>query len=302
MKTFKKKALLPAIAMVLVSVIALSGVSYAWFTLSPKATVGEIALNVVAAEGLQISVDADNWVSSLSQEDIISGAYTGSKNQIPGSAVAPVSTAGNIVDGDMEMFLGTTENGTSLTATKETIADGTTGNFYAFDLFFQISDKDVTLQLDAGSYATTLSGETCYASRVAFVNCGVAATPDAAKALTAGASATKVIWEPKATKRSAGARGAGVAEGEKDYLGVAKAGTFDLNGEVSENLVAVSTSKFAESGTGETASANDLFTLSKGINKVRVYIWLEGQDVDCTNDISGNSFSTLLNFIRADID
>ena len=289
--------------MVLVSVIALSGVSYAWFTLSPKATVGELSLNVVAAEGLQISLDAITWTSSINQEDLTNSVGTGLKNQIPTGQVAPVSTIGTIgTDGEMEMFLGSTEDGTELTASLETVADGTSGNFYAFDLYFQISDKAVNLQLDAGSYASTASGDTCYASRVAFVNCGVANTPNDAKALTASAASNKVIWEPRATKRSVGAIGAGATDDVAlDYLGVAKAGTFAITDTASENLVAVTTQKYGESGTGTTAAANTLFSLSKGINKVRVYIWLEGQDVDCTTDIYGNSFNTLLNFIRAEI-
>lgn len=297
---FKKKALLPAIAMVLVSVIALSGVSYAWFTLSPKATVGELSLNVVAAEGLQISVDADKWVSKLEQTDIVSGAYEGSKNMIPTAAVAPVSTAGTIAAGDMVFFNGSTQDGTKLTTTAATISDGT-GNFYAFDLFFNILDKDVTLKLGAGSIVTSADGvETCLASRVAFVNCGTAATPALATALTATAESAKVIWEPRAEERSKGARDQGITTGVTSYKGVSAAGTdFDPSTDTTY-LSAVSTATYAEGANHATAADQTLFTISKGITKVRVYIWLEGQDVDCTNDISGNSFTTLLNFVRAD--
>ena len=201
----------------------------------------------------------------------------------------------------MAFFNGTTQDGTKLTTTAATIAAGN-GNFYAFDLFFNILDKDVTLKLGAGSIVTSGDDiETCLASRVAFVNCGTAATPAEAKALTATSSSAKVIWEPRADERSKGARDQGITETEaKSYKGVSGAGTdFDPSTDTTY-LTAVTTSAFAEGADNAIAADETLFTISKGITKVRVYIWLEGQDVDCTNDISGNSFTTLLNFVRAD--
>jgi hypothetical protein len=36
--------------------------------------------------------------------------------------------------------------------------------------------------------------------------------------------------------------------------------------------------------------------LSKTYSKMRVYIWLEGQDVDCINNISNGDFSVTLQF------
>lgn len=35
----------------------------------------------------------------------------------------------------------------------------------------------------------------------------------------------------------------------------------------------------------------ELFTLSKGITKIRMYMWVEGQDVDCENNASGGNIS-----------
>jgi len=303
MKTFKKKALLPAIAMVLVSVIALSGVSYAWFTLSSKATVGELSLNVATAKGLQISLDGVNWVSSISAEDISTKGYTGNINQTPTGAVVPVSTAGDVVNGHMQMFDGVTNDGTVLTTTLANANAGTGGNYYAFDLFFQITEDEVTLQLDAGSYVKAFTNtdpaeaaETSYASRVAFVNFGAANNAVDARKLTEVSS--KVIWEPSAKMHAeaAIAKDATIDGAKVAYKGVnAAAADFDPNG--TANLAAVTTADYDEN-EGATAGVNDLFTLSKGINKVRVYIWLEGQDVDCINEVSGNILKTMLKFCR----
>ena len=68
-RSLVKKALLPAIVAVLCSVIALTSVSYAWFTLGSTASVSDIDVNVTAAEGLQISADGTNWKSIMKLSD-----------------------------------------------------------------------------------------------------------------------------------------------------------------------------------------------------------------------------------------
>ena len=98
---FKKKALLPAIAMVLVSVIALTGVSYAWFTMSDTAEVGTLDIAVESAAGIQISADCTNFSSKIDLnkiKDATDGSdYNTNINVIPTGAIYPVSTAGNLV-------------------------------------------------------------------------------------------------------------------------------------------------------------------------------------------------------------
>ena len=34
-----------------------------------------------------------------------------------------------------------------------------------------------------------------------------------------------------------------------------------------------------------------MFTLAKGVTKLRIYMWIEGQDVDCENAASGGNVS-----------
>ena len=33
----------------------------------------------------------------------------------------------------------------------------------------------------------------------------------------------------------------------------------------------------------------ELMTLSRGVTKIRIYMWVEGQDVDCENNASGGA-------------
>ena len=103
-QNLRKKALVPAIAMVVASVIALSGVTYAWFTTGNTASVTGLDVNVQTANGIQISLDAASWRSILTADDLTNTA--GKSNvaiQMPSNEIAPVSTAGNIVDGKMEL-------------------------------------------------------------------------------------------------------------------------------------------------------------------------------------------------------
>lgn len=41
--------------------------------------------------------------------------------------------------------------------------------------------------------------------------------------------------------------------------------------------------------TGSFADNQNLFTLKAGITKIRIYMWVEGQDVECENNASGGS-------------
>ena len=54
--------------------------------------------------------------------------------------------------------------------------------------------------------------------------------------------------------------------------------------------------KFTTVTPGKTSTAAfpaniELMTLNKGITKVRIYMWVEGQDVDCENNASGGNIN-----------
>ena len=303
-QNLRKKALVPAIAMVLVSVIALSGVTYAWFTTGNTASVTNLDVNVATANGIQISLDASSWRSTISATDLKNAisnanAYANRVIQYPEGEIAPVSSAGNIVNGKMEMFYG--EYNKDGTLMSDAVADknGTTdGNYIAFDLFFKsTSEQPLTFKLgDDASFVKCIdvtTGEalnvgTDTAVRVAFLNLGSAATPEAARALTVE-SGKALIWEPNSAKHA----NSEAASGKLDYKGF-KA-EFDAVAEdaLSDDQVA-SVTTFDES--------KEIVTLANGITKIRVYIWLEGQDVDCINPISFGDFTTNLMFTVPEVE
>lgn len=318
-KNLRKKALVPALAMVLAAVIALSGVTYAWFTVGNTANINNLNVNVKTADGIQISLDGKSWKSTIATKDILAAIdnenYGGRCILYPTGEIAPVSTAGNFAKDDegkeigkLEMFYGEfNEDGTlKSVALKEKNGDEET-HFIAFDLFFKYSGNQSlylnvgkgmsvvsTISLDEEGKATLLTEEadmgTRTAVRVAFVPMGSYDTDVEARNQTEATAAAK-IWEPNSETRATGSEG-GI--GKLPYDGFVKA--FDNNG---QDYVLTDGQTAAVTTFDETATLMDL---SKTYSKIRVYIWLEGQDVDCINNISNGDFQVTLQFAVPDED
>ena len=262
----------------------------------------------------------------------LDGNYSAAVNQIP-ETLEPVSTAG-IPDenGYLPMYYGVVKTSASvanngeyiLTATKTTEIDnnvrtGTepdSAKFIAFDLFFKV-DADTPVYLVSGSGATTTDITDTgikNASRIAFVNKGNTTAGDTLaniQALNAKAGSTVTIWEPNYDVHTA----AGVAHA-KDVYGItttqtggsalAYSGVIAPITEGDDILLGNATetkdsSKFKTVTPAKTTKAGftdyvSLFTLTKGITKMRIYMWVEGQDVDCENNASVGNISLNLQF------
>lgn len=302
--------------------------TYAWFTSNKTVSVSDITVNVAAKNGIQISVDGTNWKSIISTTDLIgaSTTYAGAKNQIPrdDNSIQPVSTVGTILDGGyMQMFVGDVPSNKDgdyiLTATESTEANGTSGDFIAFDIFLK-SDKAVNIDMTGSSGVSANGTDTGIknASRIAFLVQGSAASDASVDtiqklALTAGSTEGVYIWEPNYNVHSgtgiANARdtyGLTITEDEENpvsYDGI-KAAIADT-----DNILlgdANATKKPEKFGaveidytTKDTFAADEVvsvFSLPAGITKVRVYMWIEGQDVDCENNASGGNIDYSLQF------
>lgn len=304
--------------------------TYAWFTSNTNVSVETLKVNIAAQNGIQISVDGTKWKSIIQKSDIIGahkGNYAAAVNQIP-ETLEPVSTAGiPDTNGYLPMYYGVVTTSTSpqnngeyiLTATKTTEIDNSerteaeqdTAKFIAFDLFFKV-DEDTEVFLVSGSGATTTDQTDTgikNASRIAFVNKGntsVGSELATIQGLNAGASSTVTIWEQNYDVHTA----AGVAHA-KDVYGITTSQTGGSALAYSGVIAPISASddilwgnateekhsaKFKTVTPAKTTKAGftdyvSLFTLTKGITKMRIYMWVEGQDVDCENNASGGSIS-----------
>jgi hypothetical protein len=193
---------------------------------------------------------------------------------------------------------------TTLTTTAaDAEAAGTTGDYIAFDLFIQaVTTTDIYLHSNSDiEYSGSDSSVGLeYTTRIAFFNQGTdsTSTPATAIALENGTSSTQVIWEPYATSHTTWALGNGATAATKHtYYGIKAAGT-GLTTVYSEQALdaAEVTPVYFDDVTTITpdtngspfgyVAGNRVFTAGVGITKVRVYIWVEGQDIDTENSVS----------------
>ena len=320
-KSKRKNNLKESIILLLLLILLLVSSTYAWFTANQTVTISTIDVTIEASNGLQISTDATTWKAIISNEDITTNAYTDNANELPESMV-PVSTIGTIDEnGYMEMFKGiVAANETSgeyeLTATKA--AEGT-GQFIAFDIFLRV-DADTALQLTDASCVKMQADSTDkgikQASRVAFViqgNKPVGTDVATLTGLKAVTDSPLYIWEPNSnlhtdaavshafdtygiTTTSDGNAQPIAYYGIKQEIGTA-VNLANTAGKDTTNFAAVSPAYVTEADeTGKITAAEDIFTLTAGITKVRMYMWIEGQDVDCENTASGTDISFNVQF------
>ena len=328
-KKKRRKIFLSLLLILFVGVI-LTASTYTWFTANRQVTVENLDVNVSTSAGLQISVDAMDWKTVVTKEDIIGAitTYKTAKNQVPAGQVNPVSTAGTVDAGTgfINMYKGSladedTDGAVELTATKSTETNTTdSGDFIAFDLFFNVSE-DQTLYLTSASQVTGGNADGAgtdskiqYASRVAMLPQGhvtdvaQSATIQAAKATdTTGL----VIWEPNADIHTAtGVTNAALygktvtaAAGNApvEYYGLIS--TIDTPG---VDIDSTDGGKFKKveapvlKTTDSTGIPEDnylqVLSLERGVTKVRFYMWVEGQDVDCEDYASGGDLNFNLVF------
>ena len=313
-----RKKILTAFLMLVVTAISLTTASYAWFTENTTVTVDSIDVNVSAANGIQVSVDAVNWKANITNADITGAAYQGNTNQLP-TQIVPVSTIGEVdtATGFMKMFKGNLiadsniPSGYRLEATRSTEAAGingaagTEGDFVAFDLFV-LATQATSIYLTGSSDVVTSGADKGLknGARLAFLYQGSTTAGDYATARTLkGASShsagttSNVIWEPNSTTHTnygiaqAANYGATITDGQAvtPYYGIqteiTTANALDYTSTSETYFKSVTPDILTTVGNGTDKTLP--FNLAVGINKIRVYAWIEGQDYDCENNASG---------------
>ena len=334
-RKYHKKRLLILLIALFFTTVMFTTTTYAWFTANQTVTVSTLKVNVEAKNGIQISSDATNWKSILQTADIttaVNTSYSANINQVP-TTMEPVSTVGDLdTDGHMNMFYGVIADNSAgqyiITATKQTDVKSTEeGKYIAFDMFLKVN-KQTRIALTSNSGVrkdgTTDTGIK-NASRIAFIVEGNA-TEETALATIQGLKTTDkenvYIWEPNFDVHT----DAGVAQARDVYnTTVTKTGGSALAYQgikadiaAANNVLMNATSTTAYStvegqstlfetvtvdyATNEAFSAEgstaqqEIFTLQPGVTKVRVYMWIEGQDVDCENNASGGAIAYDLQF------
>lgn len=320
-KKQKKTSFKSAILLLLLMAILLITSTYAWFTANQTVTISSLQVNVQAVNGLQISADGTNWKSTLTNADLenASTTYTDCKNQLP-EAMQPVSTAGNVSEGKLDMYYGDVKPGEEdqngqfmLTAVQQKDANGKEGYYIAFDVFLRV-DKATQLYLTPNSGVTF--GDDAEdkglqnAARIAFIDEGTVSADAGAAAMQAlNGGTTAEIWEPNydthtplAIANALNNYGLSISESnaQLDYYGI-KAPISQGDNITIQQLSTPSDSFFAKvDPTYSTITGFDsnqqFINLDEGVTKVRIYMWIEGQDVDCENGASGTDVKFDLQF------
>lgn len=316
---FDKRKLRYLLVLLLFTSILLSTSSYAWFTTNRVVSVNSLDVKVQAEGSLEISVDGSDWKSLVDMDSFsqIDNTYPNNVNQFP-TYLRPVSTGGNLSNnGFLEMFLGTVSSdndGNYTLIADSSIETSGSGDFIAFDLFFRTTEaKQLYLTSESSVIHTdnaSVGAEN--ASRVAFIIEGVVPVGSALgtiQSLSTSDINDVYIWEPNYDVHTAtGVRNAkdvyGVdintsGERQLSYDGVISsiangillgdANSFNYPNNFKTVVPKISTI------AGNTAYQS-LFMLEAGITKIRVYMWLEGQDVDCENNASIANLSFNLQF------
>lgn len=303
--------------------VFLVGATYAWFSSNEDVIATDLSVRVKTVQYLEVSTDAKNWYQQVTLDNILNADYDVTrKNQTP-IAFEPISSCGHVDHGYLKMFKGKGEidrdansinYGKNLvTSVRSTEVDGETGAFMTFDLYMN-STTPKKLYLGRDSFVTNTSTSNpgiSNAIRVAFVNEGTTTSEVAADAqsLTTSNNNNVVIWEPNYNKHTEeainqarnnyGLTLTGDMSQAVDYLG--------MKNEITSPVLATSddsnyfgTIKYLIKTKDDFATTNGdniaLFDIPIGISKIRIYIWVEGQDIDCINEISNSNFNVNLNF------
>ena len=312
-KSKRKTSLKSAILLLLLMAILLVTSSYAWFTANQTVTISSLQVNVKASNGLQISTDGKTWKSIITQEDIKAG-YAGHTNNIP-TEMAPVSTTGTVTNGNLDMYYGSVVTNTAgdfiLTAEKD--ADDK-GHYIVFDVFLKVdAATDVYMTEESKvEYAGANTQGLENAARVGFIIEGNTAATSGINTIT-GLSlddGTAKIWEPNYDTHSALA----ITNAKTNYdltITSPNAEALTYYG-VKAPIVAGDNIPIKQVGTPsvdyfsavtpaiKTVNGSTLRPkfdkLESGITKVRIYMWVEGQDVDCENGASGTDIKYTVQF------
>ena len=321
-----KKKVAYLLFLLLMTGIMLATSTYAWFTTNRIVKVDTLNIKVQSEGSLEISVDGINWKPGITQEELAAArsTYPGSVNQLP-SLIEPVSTVGELDNrGFMNMYLGVVKSNSMgdyiLTSTKSTEIEGngelSDGKFVAFDLFLKTTEaKDLYLTGKSGvTYNGNASVGTENAIRVAFVNEGNVMDGSGSSVIQSLATTNRdndYIWEPNYDTHTL----TGISNALDIYnittsLNGAQYIPYDgVQSEISEDENITLKRSFASYYPNKffrvtpfliTPSGSNTYqkfiNLPSGITKIRVYLWLEGQDVDCENNASVGDLAFTLEF------
>ena len=303
--------------------------TYAWFSANRVVEIKGITAKVSAAEGLQISLDAKTWSSSVTvNETELQKVKTYNNYNLP-EELHPVSTTGATSSGEVSFYQGlVSADGTQLTGAG---AASATNDYIVFDIYLKNSSSRTEDDLQLAPNTEVKLGATTGKEGVQntglenSVRVGLSLFSTTATFTTAQADIAKLapgtplvaIWEPNYNKHIAevvtnDTRLGGNASSDFKTFGLLNSGTGTLTGingtaatdfmaetntirtdaKITSETPPVKLTSAAAAGEGASAqpAGTQLKLPGNAISKARVYIWLEGQDPDCIDTASTGKY------------
>ena len=298
-KQTKLTAVITSFALLMLTLATTTAGTLAWFTRGTEATASGFDFTASAASGIQISTDASTWKSSISALDFdLTPGQPQENSRLSISGMEPVSTDTTLNSGSYDFYGATSGNGNFTLA-----AD--TSNYLVFDLYFlNQGAEDLTLSLTSSASVTdgTTDQDTSLATRVGFVVEGSHNDPATVIGLSNGISS--YVWEPNSLTRSASALASGATNNAKyNYNAISGDNggtpitTTDAYGLLSSGAYSTPVSTTKDMAIGDSPAIGTIPGAAGGqITKMKVFVWMEGQDVDCNNGTSAGDVDIALAF------
>lgn len=302
--------------------------AYAWFYASLDVQVKFVNLVVSKKNGLFISLDGVEFGSSvqISKENLINNlkrTYPGNTSQWASYGLYPISSNGisNTNTDIFDMYFASNfdvdqVNKKNYLSTRKSVEKGISDkqNYIAFDLFLKnITGSPVSdnLYIDEGTNIVIDSEETdqikglVNSARIGFVKVGSVsnkATVNEIQNIECNNNCEMVIYEPNSTNHTdlsierAKSYGINLINGQyyPTHAVVGEMDFYDMSEDIKGNIRGNFTLQ-----TTRVDIERPIFELPDGITKLRVYVWLEGQDIDSLATRSeGADVSVLINLIK----
>lgn len=293
--TLKKRTFISAIAMLVVSAIVLTSSTFAWFSMAKRVEVEAMELNITSPDGVQLSANANAFTTMLTLADIKGestarwAAYEGNQNNFP-ELLSPSSSVFDTTRALPKFYSGSIDDAGYINATQVT-SDVASG-YVAFDIFVKVG-QDQQVYWNETTVTCADNEDVTSAMRVALVNCGTVAAKAEADAILGTLPANPfqnrvVMYEPNSTNHTDASGYADGATVPNLYI----TAPFSRRTPTGNGKNIMQENQYASTFKGVTvtdadSAQNAYFNAVAGINRVRVYLWMEGNDVDCANDVAG---------------
>ena len=275
MKNSKSKVLMTSVIMLVVAVMALTTATYAWFISADSASVSEITMQAASASGIRFSADGTNWKNYLVVGEASDNATPDIAITIPSDGYNPTSTNADLSSGAFSFYYAHSyEDGF-------VVVEEDAENFIHLEFSIRLDgDSAATryLWLTSDSAITT-DGSLDSILRVAFVY-----------------GTTVKVWQPNQTD----------ADSYKPLVAEKGRVQLDANSRITDtDVIGEGAAIGSDHLVGEAAN-KCVFDFGTGseetsvVYEVEIYIWLEGQDKDCTNAVASQEIVANLIFTFID--